>query len=315
MKTDNNTNEIDIKQLKTIRESKKMTVESLAEKLKITRDFVRYIESGDFAKLGAPTFVKGHVSNYCKVLGISYDEVLSQIPSQFLQVQTLRTPDALGVSPLARVKRKSNHLGRYAVGTALLGMLALSFYFVWDKWNIPVQSPDTNLRLADSNSNNKKNGKNVTYSSLIPQVKLQEKPAENVNDDAAEKPTDDSQIEPDKDLMPVTETIDAMNTDKPSAEVEEPVEQVINELQAQASYSILLQLSEEAWVSIKTDDGNKLEHDLVKAGKYTYQSDQPVHFRIGNAEKARVKINDEVIELSEFMSKNIADFNWPKDPG
>ncbi len=317
MKTDNTTQEIEIKQLKSIRESKDMTVESLAEHLKITRDFVNYIESGDFGKLGAPTFVKGHVRNYCKALGISYETVLQQIPSQFLQVQSLQTPDALGVSPLARVRRRSNHLGRYAVGTALLGMLALSFYFVWDKWTFPGQNKQTGLQLAETNSNDKKNGKNVTYSSLIPQVNLKENTSTTEQgettghqNDVAEEEAESSNNTPldtNENLSATTET-SAVNNAENEAQLE-------TELSIQAKYSIQLQLSEESWVSIKAEDGSKLEHDLVQAGAYNYQSDQPLHFRIGNARNAQVKINDEVIELTEFMRKNIADFDWPKDPG
>ncbi|MCB1584100.1 MAG: DUF4115 domain-containing protein [Xanthomonadales bacterium] len=316
MKTDNTNNEIDIKQLKSIRENQGMTIESLAESLKITRDFVHYIESGDFGKLGAPTFVKGHVKNYCKALGISFDEVLLQIPIQYLQSQTRLTSEAMGVSPLAKVKRRSNHLGRYAVGTALLGMLALSFYFVWDKWTIPGKGTDTNLQLAENNGSEKKNGKNVTYSSLIPQVKLQEE-----SDDKVDNYVEDETTEILSDAVSGYKLTDESEGELSAADIEQNIEnteqqeQLLGVLQSQAKYSIELQLSEEAWISIKTNDGSKIEHDLVKAGAYTYQSDQPLHFRIGNAKNAQVKINEDVIDLNQFMKKNIADFNWPKDPG
>ncbi len=316
MKTDNTTTEIDIKKLASIRKSKDMTVESLAETLKITRDFVRYIESGEFGKLGAPTFVKGHVSNYCKALGIPYEAVLQQIPNQYLQIQTFQTPEALGVSPLAKVRRRSNHLGRYAIGTALLGMLALSFYFVWDKWTFPGQSLTSDVQLAENTSNDKKNGKNVTYSSLIPQVKLQENKTAAEPEDAADNQGDNNENEAQSgdDLsLSSEENLSASHVLEDTV-VTEQQEQTLNELQSQAKYAIQLQLTEEAWVSIKADDGSKLEHDLVQAGEYTYQSEQPIHVRIGNAKKAQVIINEELIDLSDYMSRDIADFNWPKDP-
>lgn len=311
MKTKSTMSEIEISQLKSIREQKNVSIETLAETLKVTRDFIKYIESGQFEKLGAPTFVKGHVSNYCRALGLPYETVLQQIPEKHLTTPTLQTPDALGVSPLARVKRRSSHLGRYAVGTALLGMLALSFYFVWDKWRFPSQKDDLNLQLTDSNnSNDKKNGKNVTYSSLIPQVKLQGEQKSSTSDEGVEE---DEQLDSVDDVSETQhqvneageETIDDVNQS----------EQQLTPIQAEAQYSIQLQLTEDAWVSIKTHDGNKIEHDLVKAGEYLYSSDQPLHFRIGNATKAQVKINDNLINLNDFMSRDIADFDWPKDPG
>lgn len=308
MKTETTTNEIDISKLKSIREAKNISEVSLADDLKVSKDFINHIESGSFDKLGAPTFVKGHVTNYCKALGLDVAAVLAQVPIRFLQVQSLKPSDAVGASPLARVKRRSNYLGKYAVGTALLGMLGLSFYFVWDKWsfNNKADSSDISL-LADEQPEIKTNhSKNITYSSLLPQVGMQ-----NVDDSDPQPVSEDlntTNATDDEELLVPAET------EVPAQEDPTTAETLVNDALLTAKYSIELELNQQSWVSIQTTDGEKLVHDLIGPGTQTYQSEQAVHVRIGNAKNAQVTINNLEVDLNPFMKRDIADFNWPNDP-
>ncbi len=308
------TNTIKIDELSKIRNKQKITVEALADSLKVSKDFINAIESGNFERLGAPTFVKGHVSNYCRALDLPVDTVLQQIPEKFLQSQTLMPSDARGASPLARVRRKSNHLGKYAVGTALLSMLALSFYFVWDKWSLPggfdENSSAITASTSQTGSSNKQGGKNITYSSMIPQVKIESNDPVQDDEPASESPVSDD-----------GEDVDTMPSLASGNEAEEGSVQGLDQtveslddssdLQAMAGYSIQLQLAEEAWVSIETNEGEKLEHNLVGPGTYNYVTDKPVHFRIGNAQSSQVSINNSEINVDDFIRNDIADFNWP----
>ncbi|TDR16844.1 helix-turn-helix domain-containing protein [Marinicella litoralis] len=307
------TNTINITELAAIRNKKNVTIEALADTLKVSKDFIKSIESGAFEKLGAPTFVKGHVTNYCKALDLPIESVLQQIPEKYLQAQSLKPSDAMGASPLARVRRKSNYLGKYAVGTALLSMLALSFYFVWDKWSLPKNMDVQSLSLTASTlaEKNKPATKNITYSSMIPQVKLDdEQTSPDLGDEVGLIDSENESIQQSSEHSEGdTELNSGLDTVEDGNALDEQ-----GSLQELAGYSIELQLAEEAWVSIKTNDGVNLEHDLVAPGTYTYHSLQPVHFRIGNATNSQVRINNNEINLLDFMKKDIADFSWPNDP-
>ena len=310
-KETNSTIGVSIDQLKSIREKKNMTVESLSDTLKVSKAFIDYIENGQFEKLGAPTFIKGHVTNYCKALNLDTNAVIQQIPEHFLQIQNLKPSDAFGASPLARVKQSSNHLGKYAIGTALLTMLALSFFFVWDKWSVPTgvgQEQTAFTSAADKNDKDSATqGKNITYSSLIPQVSLD---AKSTSTEAEDETTDNVGTEmPDLASVPL-EANGADNDELSQAESTEELSTVA----AMATFSIELQLDDQAWVSIKTNDGEKLVHDLIGPGVHQYQTDQTMHFRIGNATNARVMINNEPVDFSAFLKQDIADFKWPIDP-
>jgi len=300
---------IAIDQLRQYREDKKQSIQTVADHIKVSSDFIRYIESGAFEKLGAPTFIRGHVTNYCKELGIDPQHILSQVPAHLLTVQSFKSADGMASSPLARVRSRSNHLGKYAVGTALLGMLALSFYFVWDKWSVPAGAIDvSDLQLVDSDASSDdattdKKPK-MTYSSLLPQVNMQ------VQQLPAEVETNESGSE----SVQPSVTDEASISDDDSA-VDEQLNVDDTELQQMAGFSIELEILEEAWVSIKTTDGENVVHDLLEPGVRQFHSAQPVHVRIGNARNTRLMINDANMDLQPFMRRDIADFDWPQNPG
>lgn len=310
-----NIESIKLDALKDYREKNNISVEVAADGMKVSKDFIHYIEAGSFEKLGAPTFIRGHLTNYSKVLGLDPQMILSQIPSQYLQSQQIKTSDAMGVSPLARVKRQSNHLGRYAVGTALLSMLCLSFYFIWDKWSVQKTRPafDAISLSDDDGTENKK----MTYSSLIPQVSGSGI-APQLGQDDPDLMADDKLTENAGTIDTPIESIDAGgdNSDADAKLQEETTEEdtLLQQNIISTGYTIKMQLAEQAWVSIKTVNGERIVHDLIGPGLREFHSEHPIHFRMGNVESMQLLINDAQVELGQFSDEDIADFSWPLNP-
>ncbi len=308
----NSTQQLLIEDLKSIRKKQDMSVDSVAGMMKVSKDFVHHIESGNFEKLGAPTFLRGHITNYCKALNLEPQEVLAQIPSQFLQHQQLQTSNAMGASPLARVRRQSNHFGKYAVGTALLGMLCLSFYFVWDKWSLSHRPEAVNSIAISQNGDNTE--EQITYSSLIPQVTgpKQTKQVESSDVTAQDKNGQtDSANETEAVDEATTEDLNQTNLDdqhEPVLNDGDAVETASNE------YVIKLDLKEQVWVSIKTQTGDSIVQDLLGPGVNEYSADEPLKFRIGNAQNLKLSINNKNVELAPHTDKDVADFEWPLQP-
>lgn len=319
----NSIQEHSIEKLQSIREEQDMSVSYVAGMMKVSQDFIHAIESGDFEQLGAPTFVRGHIMNYCKVIKIDPQHILSQIPSQLLQHQQLQTSNAMGSSPLARVRRQSNHFGKYAIGTALLGMLCLSFYFVWDKWSMPQPTDSVNdIAIAQNSEDGEEQ---ITYSSLIPQV-VGPKPQPEVRETA--QPQDSTSNEADAvestEVVPVSpvqvdESNDDAITDEEFANAEPVNEDSPSAVEVELSetlsgYAIRLDLQEQAWVSIKTQNGESVVQDLLGPGINEFKSDEPLQFRIGNADQLTLSINNQPVELAPHTTKDVADFKWPLEP-
>lgn len=327
---------IELTELKKQREQKNLSVQAVADSMKVRKDFVSYIESGEFEKLGAPTFVRGHVSNYCKVLGIEPAEILAQVPDQYLQHQQLKTSNAMGSSPLSHVRQQSNHVGRYVVGTTLLAMLCMSFYFIWDKWSLPHASDTDSTIVLTQQDADSKGKKKVTYSSMIPQVsdnnKIGQQDAtgdelstDDTNDEMAPEAQDNDEILTDSDDSDSGDSERNENQQEALVEVNlpdqaEPLNSKVSDQSTVSTklnstgYSIVMEFEEQAWVSIKTLDGEKVVQDLLGPGLREIHVTEPVHFRIGNAKKMQLTINDDVIELSDHTKQNVADFDWPLEP-
>jgi len=83
-------------QLRTAREARGLTIEAVAERLRLNAALVLAMEEDRLALLGAPVFARGHLRNYAQLLGVPADVALSacttgEIPEpSFLPAMELR---------------------------------------------------------------------------------------------------------------------------------------------------------------------------------------------------------------------------------
>ena len=83
-------------QLRSAREARGLTIEAVAERLRLNAALVLAMEEDRLALLGAPVFARGHLRNYAQLLGVAEDAVLSgcetgEIPEpSFLPAMELR---------------------------------------------------------------------------------------------------------------------------------------------------------------------------------------------------------------------------------
>jgi len=63
-------------ELRATRESQGISIDEVAQKLHLSREVVFSLEEGDYEHLGAPVFVRGHLRNYARLLGLP-EEALS----------------------------------------------------------------------------------------------------------------------------------------------------------------------------------------------------------------------------------------------
>ena len=306
---------VQLTELAAYRKSKDISVQEIADSIKVNREVVQKLEEQRFGEIGAKTFVKGHLTNYCKYMGLEPQALVQQLPAEYHSSPNLVIPDALMPKPMSRVRRHSNSIGRYMVGTFLLATLATTVWFIWDKWKVQPQTIDMNAidvdsGLAASNANGTtsdaqdEDSQQLIYSSLLPQASTQNTPAD----------VDTADQEANANLTVDDETITPMILPAESEEggIDSDTEETPDD--GVQVHRIELNLPEASWVAIKTADGENIEYNMIQAGTYTYESvDEKFHFRIGNAVGAEIRIDDAVIDLTPFMRQNIADFNWPFD--
>jgi cytoskeleton protein RodZ len=125
--------------LRGARERSRLTILQAAEKLHVDPDILAALEADDFAALGAPVFVKGHLRHYAELLGESPEALFelygreTRIPPPDLTRIPKPIPDDAGrlVAPAVVVV-----IGFAAAGTVWWG-LSLSHH----QWATPASRP------------------------------------------------------------------------------------------------------------------------------------------------------------------------------
>ncbi len=67
--------------LRSAREAKGLTIEVVAERLRLNAALVLAMEEDRLALLGAPVFARGHLRNYAALVGIPEDEAMAAFAS------------------------------------------------------------------------------------------------------------------------------------------------------------------------------------------------------------------------------------------
>jgi cytoskeleton protein RodZ len=130
------------------REKQRMSLESVAQQLKLPFAILDAIEREDWARLGAPIFVRSYVGSYAKFLGLPAtlaDEVVRGKPAPQLA--------AVGTVPPARrmFDRSVMNLAYLAMTVVIVGsVVALAMYLQGPRRNSDVLPPDATANYAGS---------------------------------------------------------------------------------------------------------------------------------------------------------------------
>lgn len=103
-------------EIKKYREEKGIGLETLSEKMRVTVEKIRFLETGDFTDAD-PVITRLHLKNYARLLGLDTEEVLA-LSGLEKQVST-ELPDSLH-SPAAPVKKTHAYRGRKKSPSKLL---------------------------------------------------------------------------------------------------------------------------------------------------------------------------------------------------
>lgn len=82
-------------QLRTARESKKITIEQVAEVTKIRTDHVRALEEGRFNVFSATIYIRGSVRNYAKFLKLDETQLLVALDDELKATEKFSEPPPL----------------------------------------------------------------------------------------------------------------------------------------------------------------------------------------------------------------------------
>ena len=82
-------------QLRAGRETKKLTIEQVAESTKIRTDHIRALEQGNFNVFSAPIYIRGSVKNYATLLKLDVPKITAELDRELKGTENFSEPPPL----------------------------------------------------------------------------------------------------------------------------------------------------------------------------------------------------------------------------
>lgn len=119
------------------REASGLSIDAVAQQLKLAPRQVRALEAGEFGRLPGRTFVRGFIRSYARLVRLDPDEVLGTLPAgeimPALEAPTLQpTGRAMGELPTTEERPKAGWM-RWAIPLTLAAVVAAAAVYEWKR--------------------------------------------------------------------------------------------------------------------------------------------------------------------------------------
>ena len=292
-------------QLRAAREAAGLSLDQVAQQLKLAQRQVKAIEDENFAELPGRTFIRGFVRNYARVLGLDAQRVLAQLPdathAPSLVSPALHSTGAMIAElPSSAVARPN--LARWLIPLALVGCIVAAAAYEWYRGGLaslneaprPVSAaPDTKTTASSA--------------VVLPNPLASEgRPTVAAPTNAAEKtlltanasmgaPTPAASMPPTTTATPATA---APSSATSPAAAPAP---------AATDAPLMLAYAGPSWTEIRDRTGTLLVSRLVAADAVEgVRGTPPFEVVLGNAHAVTLTYRGQTIDLSAYTRQNVA---------
>jgi cytoskeleton protein RodZ len=254
--------------LRREREVRGLTQQQAADTLNLEPAIVTSLEANNFAALGAPVFVKGHLRRYAALLGLAEDEIISAYERSKLQVQE---PTLVPKSRLEMAPSRGRTRWPWVMGGAVSFLLAAALIAYLSENGLPwVDGADDPSSLP----------------APVAAPAIDARPA-TANAPAAAPVSGVTADGPSNAVSPATGTPAAANDPAGPAPALQP-----------GQVSLQLRFSADSWVEVFDGAGRAVIYDLGKAGsERTVTGTAPLSVTIGNVGAVAVAINGRAVAV------------------
>lgn len=282
--------------LSQARESRQLSVEDLAQRLRLEPRMIRALEADDEAKLPAPAFVRGYVRSIAKELNVD--------DTPFLNVFDLRS--AHEPPPLADFEsRAPSQIDASSVAirytSIAIGVLTIVLIVLWWLGRDEPSADLTDLLEEADSETLRSPTPPLPYEFDV--VEHSEAPIYRAPPAEVVHPTDEREARPI--AIGASEPGEQTNNDAersaaPAADNNPPAA-VANEL--------VLRPAKDAWVDVRDGNGERLFFDTAKAGReLRLNGALPYQLVLGNAESVEVEFNGQAFDTAAHSTEGVARF-------
>lgn len=265
--------------LQRARESQSLTVIDVASQLNLSQGVVKSLESDDYRALPSPTFVKGYIRSYARVLNIPAEDLVRNYES----ITGCNQPKLEPVT----FPSKNRQNKRTFLAIAIVSMLIL-IALVWLLW--PVSNTTEGVAPEQLSAN-------------VPTVSLQE--GVMADEPAADQPgslideMDAGDIEAQAEVM--------VQPDEPikqsEADIEPQAQASVTDLGEQAVLeaaigTVSMAFTGDCWVEVRDASGALIFSNLKRNGDtLTLQGTPPMEAKLGNGDMVTLSYNNEPVSF------------------
>ena len=257
------------------REKARWSLESVAQQLKLPVAVLDAIEREDWAKLGAPIFVRSYVGSYAKLLGLP-----ASLADEVVRGKPVPPLVSIGGTPTAKpgLSRHASGIGYLLLTIAVVaGLVALAMYY-----QSPRRSDAEVMPLDNSDA----------FATIAP-----------------EAPAAPAATAPAQALPPAQPQDQALATQSvaiapASASSSAPV----------ADEEVRMRFRGESWIDVVDLSGAHIERGVVPAGsELHYPKGQLAQVTLGDADAVEVSLAGSPLNLAPFRDAKVARFTVSSD--
>jgi len=270
-----------------------MTVEDVAEELRLSPRQIVALERNDYSQLPGTTYVRGYLRNYARLVGLSIDKV---VPPMASAMPAPADETVSEVSPRGQRQVSSRDRHVRMISYLLAGVLAGLMVVWWQSREAPQLE---------------------TLGGRPPATQTQEAPIETIDPDAMQQhlppePVAAVERQETKQLAPIQQTEDSAAGGEPA--VAEPEGAVLRSADGGTAPPVgqtrlSLRYSENCWTEIRDARGKRLAYDTVAAGTTLYLDGvPPFQIYFANAKAVSLQYNGRPYDLSSHIRRGFARF-------
>lgn len=283
--------------LKKAREQAKLSTKQVADQLNLKHSVVVQIEANDFAALPGPTFIRGYLRTYGKLVNVDTELLIAgynQCAGELEQPEARFKP----IDTIKPQRNLSDPLIKYTTLIIVGALIALSI--VW--WQSRNGAETLSLTQNETVEVETSNGETIIAKMDLSGAEGTETtPEDNAIENNAAATTEEDSTEAETEAKTDVSATTSNTTQLTEKNNEEPEPRIL----AAGEEEFIISFKEECWVEAVDARGIKVLAALKKAGDQSLVGGvAPFKLMIGNANGAELIYNNEIIDLKPHTNRN-----------
>ncbi|MEQ8288687.1 MAG: DUF4115 domain-containing protein [Gammaproteobacteria bacterium] len=293
--------------LRAAREKQDLSVNDIYQRIHLEPRIIQAIEADEYDKISSPTYARGYLRTYAKMLGLDGDYIVSLYNAD----NTAPPPEILPeVKPPTQVSSSDKPVKAF---TYLISLALVLLLLIWFQSNYIVdKSPSTGAASDKTQVPGEINNTDTNFDVVIHPEGWQSPPpgpesiGTRVPAPAAETASDS--------VTPTMQISESINDESQPQILPVDSGETIRTYSATGPDTIELTITDDSWIEIYDAFDQRIFMDLGKDGEQLkIKGTAPFSMTLGNAPGVSIRFNNETINPSYSENSGVARFQLPPE--